>query len=421
MQVETQQPTWPHGMIKSDPADFHKWMAASPTLHNRKLRNICLPASHDSDSWQFGTTIVPEPEYQWLPGIQSKLNTVAEAINKIPGIGRFIDPFEYMRHGLVQALTDLATTQDVGLAGQLAMGFRCLDLRVYDDGQSFWTHHGLQSQTTLAENFAAIATFLSSGTEIVYITCSHVLAPSGSSFRSDALRALVRQCFTDSQLFLPQYDASGNVTNNPFEQTYTEITTQGGGSGGRAIIAFDDGNMYTDVCCFPKTYSVPSNNGVVAGHGSDTESYGNMVDNQAQQFAERAGRPFAVSMTLTPNATSSTAHVLFSLKNGLLMVAAAAWYYAPVSIPLGLIAAGLYIGTWVESWRTLRQLSEPVIANLYHDLITRFQDPTKTTANHIAIIYVDFAQAVGPSFIYLAIQYSTLGAGEDAAVSGVPI
>jgi hypothetical protein len=388
-------------------------MEQTPALHDCKLRAICLPASHDSDSFWFGDKIVPEPAYTWLPGIQDKLNTVADAINKIPGIGKIVDPFEYMRKGLVQALTDLGTTQDVEIAGQLAAGIRCLDLRLYDDGATFWTHHGLKSNYDIVATFGILSQYISQTKEIVYVTCSHTLVDSGT-FRSADFLALVGQSFADSQLFLPQYDSGGNVTNDPFEQTYTQITTQNGTTAGRLIVSFDDGTMYTDRCCFPKTYSVPSNNGVVGGKGSEMESYSDMLDDQATQFANRDSRPYAVSMTLTPSDTHCTAHVLFTLKSGLLILAASLyWLYLPISLALIVIAAGLYIGSWVETWRTLMQLSEPVAANLLGDMYSRFQDPTKITANAISMIYIDFVQATFPTFTDLAIAYSTVGATRE--------
>ncbi|MNN41356.1 hypothetical protein D3C81_1554720 [compost metagenome] len=149
-------------------------MYVTTGIHNRKLRNICLPASHDSGTCNLSDTLTPDPN----PELKKALDIVqkiAKDMDKIPGIGKIINPFAWVQDAIVPAIKGVSTATTRSIGQQLSDGIRSLDLRVYYNAgdKQFYTYHGLMG-TRITDILNDILTFLQSTSgEIVFVTMGH--------------------------------------------------------------------------------------------------------------------------------------------------------------------------------------------------------------------------------------------------------
>ena len=125
-------------------ASYHDWMERNTSIHSKSLKEICLPASHDSATYRFTNELSPD-KGQGLRDALKISQDMENRLNAIPGIGKIINPPAWVNKEVLKATRGVSMANDRSIAQQLTEGIRCLDLRVYYDQNksSFYTFHGL--------------------------------------------------------------------------------------------------------------------------------------------------------------------------------------------------------------------------------------------------------------------------------------
>jgi hypothetical protein len=410
--------------VSSIALDNRGWMEATTEMHNKKLRNICLPASHDSGTFDLSDTWTEalSPEFA---STMNMLNSISKSIKSIPGIGAFMpDPAGWLRDQVTPTVKGLAKATGRNIADQLRDGIRCFDFRVYYDEnkKQYYIVHMLRGPliTELLDDFS---TFIASNSsEIIYITFGHYQgfgeSPEKEQRIVDFLN-LVKDHF--GRIAYPvELDAAGHINNDPFEKTYDEIINtpigiyDHGGKGNKnresvVIVAtsnYSSGNYtkaigeagYQDRVFWPTTYSPPNfskgaDNPAFYGGYTNTSNKDQAMAGQQENEAQARARnlPFALYMTLTPQDDECAAIVASSA------AAAIAWFAAPLTanpltFPIGAalegVAAGLAIYGMTLSWKTLKELSSQINKGLRNTVMQTFANPSGP--NDISFIYTDF-------------------------------
>src|ERR1700755_2315330 len=212
--------------------NYATWMADCTEIHSKTLGQLCLPASHDSGAYDLSDTLTPDPSPE-LAKILNELQSIANTIDSIPGIGDYIpDPLAWITNAAIPAIRGLSTTTSRRVSDQLNDGIRCLDLRVYCDSSDpsnpkFYTYHGLRG-TPMTDILSDIKSFLTGTSgEIVYVTMGHFCGFMENSQYYDAFAQLVKNEL-GSYAYAQQQNSNGNYTNNPFDQTYNAIVSSTG-------------------------------------------------------------------------------------------------------------------------------------------------------------------------------------------------
>jgi hypothetical protein len=411
-------------------------MQDSQEIHQAKLANICLPATHDSGTFKLKHRLTPDKVGTALAAAYNHIQHLAEEIDAT-GVGQLldIDPLDWLCGQLYPALNGLtcATTRDI--ERQLEDGIRCLDLRAYYDfgNQKFYTWHGLVG-SRLDDILDSISRYLwatsaDAGGEIVYITVGHAETSSGDNdeFPYQELADLLIEKL-GAYLYVPTYDSDTdkrdrNPNNDPFQQTYAEIVGTGGTAGSRAIVAYGKGaelrvhdNKYADYF-WTKAYSPPDggsdgSDGGIFGSYSDRNDLDVMLHEQEQRMrtALTNDSPFALYLTLTPS-DKDFIEILLGAASGIVSTLAAMAAASPIpgsseiAAALEAIAIGLQIYERAErSWTTLAQLEAKITDHVERLTIDRFVAKGGTTQNHISMIYLDFYEST--RIVDLAIRLS---------------
>jgi hypothetical protein len=402
------------------------WMQDTPAIHQSKLMNICLPASHDSGTYALKDAM--SPQYgSWVQELVNLLESVASLLNGIPWLNKIINPAAWVTTAAIPAVRGLATATTRTIAQQLADGIRCLDLRIcyFTPEKQFYTYHGLLG-SKMTDVLNDIQAFLKSTKgEIVYITMGHWAGFDSNQSLYDQFSTMVENAIGD-WAYVRQMNGS-TITNNPFDQTYQAIIGQGGTSKSRVILV---NGQSTSTTFWPLAYSPPDNDpnqkppnpaagSVIAGYYTNTTTVSTMTSTQKSQQQQAGNLPFALYMTLTPNGTDYAEVVVTSLAGAVAKLGVSMLVIPFIGIALcaalEAIAAGLAIGQLAFSWRTLEQLSQPVddqLNQLVYSNFTQIGQP-----NNISFIYIDFYER--SSVVSLAVALSLANA--SSSVPQLPI
>jgi hypothetical protein len=382
------------------------WMADTPAIHQSPLRNICLPASHDSAtnalqdfmSAQYGV---------WVGDVINLVKDLGEALDEIPWLNRLINPVAWVMGAATPAVKGLATATSRSILQQLYDGIRCLDLRVcyFAGDHQFYTYHGLLG-TNIKDVLADIKTFMqATDGEIVYVTMGHWAGFETSdlytTFASQVEAAL------GTWACKPAYDTGGAIQNNVLEQTYTAIV--GTPATSRVILVVGPANGATPpplegTIFWPPAYSPPDNGpeeknpaagSVIAGYYTKTTDLDTMLSAQQDQQQNAAGLPFALYMTLTPSVADYGEVVVSALASTIARLAVVALAIPFIGFTLFVaiecVAAALAIGELAFSWRTLQQLCAPLDAQLTELVYKNFVKPGEPS--NISFLYVDYYES----------------------------
>lgn len=397
------------------------WMAENTMLHDRKLRDICLPATHDSGTFAL-TDVMDDDGWKGpLDKLLDVLNEIAEKIRDIPGIGHLLDDLDpltwILTNAVMPAIHNVSTSTRRSVLQQLWDGIRGFDFRVYYHEDDFYVGHGGVIGPKLRGIFQDIAGFLSTTEgEIIYMTMGH-----WTHFDAD-----IHNRFADLvQEHLGSYACRRQVMGgwgqsvppDVFDRTYQEIVSGGGQLQSRVILVYDLGPDDTshgvanrDIF-WPMTYSPPSS-GIgekppyqlpgIYGFYTATTDKDEMLSKQKEQYqtARTNNFPFALYTTLTPSTFDTILRVIVSLKESflLLRILPTSWFVAGLDI-LGITSE------MVDSalpWHTLEELTGRVSPDLDALVNNNFVD--KSGDNAISLLYLDYYE--NTKVVELAIKLS---------------
>lgn len=386
--------------------NYMNWMYLTTSIHDQQLRYICLPASHDS-----GTYSLTDSLTQGLDSDEKQLiyllTNVANAISGITNIQQFIpDAESWIYSVVIPSIQGIMTATSSSVAQQLADGIRCLDLRVYcDPGSSqYYTYHTLIG-SPMEEVLSDISEFLSSTIgEILYVTMGHYRPSVGiaADFRN-----MVEQ-FISGYAYVPEF-SNGVLTNNPFNQTYSQIISQNS-TGSKVILIDSSMDDFSQGSIFwPSSFSPPDSNDMsdyFYGRYSNTSSLSCMLGWQNSEFtaAGRLNLPYALYMTLTPQDSDVSAIVGNVLSNAIFDEATTIAPTNPtVAQELRDVVSMLLPYMKVMEWTSLQELCKQVdtqVGTLINEnFLSGWAGP-----NPLSLIYLDYYETT--DIVDLAINYS---------------
>ncbi len=156
--------------------DYQNWMHLTPAIHGKKLRHICLPASHDSATNELVNEMVPDARNAVFTRISVELEQVRK---KIAGVGFIGDTLakqiDDIQNAAFPAIHGMAKATGQTIAQQLAQGIRGFDLRVFFDKKDteYYSFHGLKG-INYKDILQEIADFMAGvDGEIVFATLGH--------------------------------------------------------------------------------------------------------------------------------------------------------------------------------------------------------------------------------------------------------
>lgn len=401
------------------------WMAENTQLHGRKLRDICLPATHDSGTFAL-TDVMDDDGWKGpLDNLLDVLNEIAQKIRDIPGIGHLLDDLDpltwILTNGVMPAIHNVSTSTRRSVLQQLWDGIRGFDFRVYYHENDFYVGHGGVIGPKLRDIFQDIAGFLETTEgEIVYMTMGH-----WTHFDANIHNKFANMV----QELLGAYACSRQVVwgsripQDVFDRTYQEIVSTGGNAiRSRVILVYDLGpndssyGVSNREIFWPITYSPPSS-GIgetppyqlpgIYGFYTATTDKDEMVRKQKEQYqtARANGFPFALYTTLTPSTFDTILRVLMSVKESMfiLSILPGSWFVSGIEDILGITAEMLDAAL---PWHTLEELTQRVSS----DFDTLVNDNFRDTAgdNAISLLYLDYFE--NTKVVDLAIKLSSQNA-----------
>ena len=397
--------------------DLKNWMALSPKIHAKPLKQICLPTSHDTATYELTDrlTIPPTPETK---AILELLDRVEAELSRIPAIQSVMNPATWLKNEALPTIKDLSMTTHQSILEQLEEGIRGFDLRIYynRDEDEYYSYHGLVG-IKMTEILGEIRQFLNSTQgEIVYITMGHYQGFDRSRYPEFA--NLVKTALQD-YAYWRETDANGQIQNHLFDRTYRQIITQDGDAKSRVILV----NAQSDDRVFwPGEYSPPEsgpNNEVLYGYYTHTTDKDEMLKTQREQLdiAREKGLPFALYMTLTPSVSDVLKRIVLTLTSALDRYADSLMSNPskiPLAIALKAVAAGLNNAGNKFPWFSLKDLSEIANEDLISIILDRFVDST-ADENEISLLYLDFYETT--EAVSLAIALSNGESYQDIRAS----
>lgn len=395
--------------------NYSTWMAqlynVNTGAQNTLLQNICFPATHDSGTYALQNELTDDNE-PTMGAIVNFVDQVVTKLQEVPFINIAIaDPAIWVCDTIYDATRGIAQATTQTVAEQLNAGIRSLDFRIKynsSDG-NYYTYHGLLG-SNMTEILGDIQAFLQSTTgEIVVVNVSHFL-----DFTDDAQYVgftNLLQNYLGNNALQCQMDEAGNVINNFFNQTYSQVTTQNNNGQSTVIIAFQADGYTPPVTAtsifWPAEYCSPEVGGYggpLTGWYSNTDDFSDLVSTQ-QQIQQGAGTtPFALYMTLTAQPSDAVAIIAGAL--ALPLAAIAIDYSALPGLPEAIASISEFLAVVEISlpWTTLEQLSAPVQSQLYPLVVNNFI-AKGSTSNTIAYLYCDFYE--NTSLVDLCIAMNT--------------
>lgn len=407
---------------------LRNWMSSTPEIMDKRLQEITFPASHDSGTATFLNKIVPSQEAkimeELLPSVESLFK--GNDVIKITGGSVTLDDIkldiinELTLNAIYDIIKDLARCTEFDIGTQLDQGIRWLDLRIYtESSNTAYTHHtliGMDMATILNQ----VQQFLTSTKgEIVVLEMSHFEGGYTQDFLDKVKETLGAYAYTK------QFDAQGNVTNNPLDQTYREVV----GSSSKVILLTSEDTSSDPMLWHYDQLGIRNE----SKEGKPWYSYADQTDaeamynNQAEKYlnAKAADHPYTLWYTLTAQQEDITKIVLGRLPEVLadaLAPQVVDWvlgrpenivqeyaHEAAVKLLRGQLKNLVKDKLSVETppYESVKELSQRVNPNLKTVLENKFQSST-TGNNFITVLYIDFFEDT--SLVELAISYSRLPA-----------
>lgn len=402
---------------------YANWMLQNTNIHAKKLRYICLPATHDTGTYGL-TDILCPTDQKFFALIEQLLAELVVELTKL-GLPPEIDPAALLLEEAIGAVKGLATANNSTVAQQLQDGIRAFDLRVALDASddTFKIYHGLFGPT-LDSIYDQIADFLRSTTgEIVYLNLSH-FSPELTSDQMDRFcQEVVYKLGTWA--FLRRNDGD-TILNDPFELTYTEIV--GVPAQSRIILvnpSADPNNHYfwpVGYCPpvdtrYSDDYRSTWDDYALQGVYTNTEQTDDMIPKQLSQFEHylEIDKPLALYMTLTPSGASYTEIIVTSLGDAVITLGTELGN--PLIVALG---EGFKVAHGVENrfnFTTLLELSQRVDRELEHFVVENFV-PLMPEGNRISMIFADYYETT--ELVELAISLSNDFAPEWTSDQEIP-
>ncbi len=404
------------------------WMTQNTQLHNRKLRDICLPATHDSGTFAL-TAVMDDDGWKGpLDELLDVLNEIAEKIKDIPLIGHLLDDLDpltwILTNAVVPTIHAVSTSTRRSVLQQLWDGIRGFDFRVYYHEDDFYVGHGGVIGPKLKDIFADIAGFLNTTAgEIVYMTMGH-----WTHFDAN-----VHNKFADLvEKHLGAYACIRSTfpggASDVFDRPYKEIVHGGQQPQSRVILVYDLGpndisyGIANRDIFWPITYSPPSS-GIgetapyklpgIYGFYTATTDKDEMLRAQKEQYqtARANNFPFALYTTLTPSTFDTILRVIVSLKESfiLLSIFPTSWLVSGILDILGITSEMIDADL---PWRTLEELTQRVSPDLDALVNNNFVD--KSGDNAISLLYLDYYE--NTKVVELAIKLSRQNAPVQLAV-----
>jgi hypothetical protein len=174
----------PKHMKQATQAIRDRWMS-DPGLQAKKLRQIVLPATHDSQAYFLSDTLsqVPYSDIAFLwklrpgarPVYDDPLRKEQEEREEPIFLGAALHAY------VIRRVQFVARAQDREVLVQLSQGIRVFDLRIYHDSRDgeIWTQHCLRARQ-LRDIFSQVRHFLDQhhdSRELVFLGLSHLRRP----------------------------------------------------------------------------------------------------------------------------------------------------------------------------------------------------------------------------------------------------
>lgn len=443
---------------------LQNWMAKTEQIHDKKLKEITFPASHDAGTWEFQNEISDDPDAMlakelisrgdslnsWIQGLEfkaagyniklgSKLGSIANDVtNKI-------------NTTVLDAIKLLSQATDKNLTQQLNTGIRWFDLRIDLTDKGVYTHHfllGVRMEDALNQVLDFVK---STNGEIVVLEMSHY-SPKDEGKYNNFVQTVNNK--------LGSY-AYKETEGNPFLKTYNEITANGSKS---RVILISDGAPAADTSGMLWT----SEKLGIAGSYANKSCSKAMIDDQVAKLGARdQSKVFALWLNLTGSkeelAQKTTSNIIATTLDGLYNLISPAlndlpvvdidgWcVYDPIFGTKLFCVPGTYVNPNDEvkklfkgllqdkinelfdintimsaigvtqsptqqdqacidenknkPWSSLKQLSDKVSPNIQTILEGNFQDPSQGY-NRLSVIYADYIEPAG--LVAEAISYSKM-------------
>ena len=245
--------------------DRARWMESEyNVLANKKLREICLPGSHDAGAYRFSR----------------KLTSCADDILKI------------VPKNIVK---NYALAQEMDIAEQLNAGIRYFDLRPYCENGEFYIHHSLVGvkMESLLQDFSSYLSTIKK--ELIIIKVSHFC-----NFNSEQHKVLAYMFYHHFNNYL--YKGTGSIPETEFGTFVND---------GPCVILWYENSTVCD------SWDGFYRNIGVYDRYSNTEDYNSMKDDQLAKLKSvggSSGRLFLLSWTLTPDEDVNLATAVGSLR-----------------------------------------------------------------------------------------------------------
>lgn len=386
---------------------YRNWMAAETAIHDKKLREITLPASHDAGTWDFLDELSNDPEADFVKSKLAKFDNEDLKFGSVVGLFHVIDLND--RKGTIkrkarEAIRPLARATDRNIKQQLDAGVRWLDLRIDLRGGDAYTYHFLTG-VRMAGVLDSVAEFLATTQgEIVVLEMSHI-APSKEKDASSVANYAKFTTMVQSKLgeyLYSSVDDDGTRRGKLMNRTYKEIV----GTKSKAIVIMDPLDSTTNVT----DYGFWSSTDVrFTGSYANMSNVESMLTDQTDKFKKHGVTPFKLFMTLTGQRNELQDRVTYPIYEYLAHegdVEAALWFqgiFDKNDLKAYFDNKGLSYRE-PSGWRSLFDLSEEINRNLQ----AKLEDiqPTTKDVNLISVIYADY---VGRTYLVdTAIRYSRM-------------
>jgi hypothetical protein len=376
--------------------DYMNWMSQTTAIHSTLLCNICLPATHDSGTYNLTDTLTEglDADEQEIVGF---LSGVTCQITSNPGIFQYVsNPFQWIYNTVIPYVNGLMTATGRNVAEQLKNGIRCLDLRIYYDASSnqFYTYHTLIG-SPLTAVLVDLSYFLqTTQAEIVYVTLGH-LRGFGERETFDQNVSLLCQtvkAYMGNFVYVPEV-SGGSITNNPFEQTYNQIVTQNSSAPQSRAILVLGVDSPPDPAFWPVSYSPPDNGMMVFGSYANTDDLSTMIQDQVNKFHQRMNFPFALFAILTPQDDQVT-NIMDSLLYTAISDEANIIDPSDPSLAKALMEIANNLNPQTPAYWSLKELSQQAdqaLKTIVYDKVL----PRVTGDNPLSFIYLDFYETTG--------------------------
>lgn len=431
------------------PKDYYRnWMAATPEIHNKLLKEITFPASHDSGARVFSNSFSNEPETAELKAFLDKTNTFVNNNESLKAIGIKIDLSSDSQKQIMKtvnkdmyiAIKGLSKCTDSNISEQLDQGIRWFDIRVDLRNDGAYIHHFLTGEK-MDGVLDSIRTFISSTQgEILFVEMSHFVSDPKNSSDHQNMDAFVNSVKSKLGEFAYLKELDGNeIINNPFNKRYNEVVGSTGSS--KVVLILDsakDDKMYWSL---EQLGIGDGGDGSYSYDYSDTTDKKAMITGQKGNFtnAQKEQEIFTLWYTLTTNKKDSSKIVIGSISDSLryalydeavkkipdkkeISDAIKAINYIPfVSVDdpveefkksLKKEIASLVRAVFPENtagYLTTYHLSQRANPDLHKELYANFQNPNSGN-NKISVIFADFNDE--SMLVETAIQYSRMPAAK---------